>query len=66
MLKEIRRRLFELQDLKYKDFSCKLTPTVDPENVIGVCTLELLKLAYTESPLAARLYQEGRITHFFD
>ncbi len=29
--KEIRRRLFELQDLKYKEFSCKLMPTVNPE-----------------------------------
>lgn len=42
---EIRRRLFELQDLKYKDFSSKLTPTVDPETVIGVRTPELRKLA---------------------
>ncbi len=42
---EIQRRLFELQDLKYKDFSSKLTPTVDPETVIGVRTPELRKLA---------------------
>ena len=45
MLNEIQRRLFELQDLKYKYFSSKLTPMVDPENVIDVCTLELRKLA---------------------
>lgn len=43
--KEIRRRLFELQDLKYKEFSCKLMPTVNPETVIGVRTPELRKLA---------------------
>jgi 3-methyladenine DNA glycosylase AlkD len=42
---EIRSRLFELQDLKYKDFSSKLIPTVDPEIVIGVRTPELRKLA---------------------
>jgi len=42
---EIRQRLFELADLKYKDFSSKLTPTVDPEAVIGVRTPELRKLA---------------------
>ncbi len=42
---EIQRRLFELQDLKYKDFSSKLMPTVNPETVIGVRTPELRKLA---------------------
>ncbi|KUO78789.1 MAG: DNA alkylation repair protein, partial [Desulfosporosinus sp. BRH_c37] len=42
---EIRRRLFELQDLKYKEFACKLMPTVNPETVIGVRTPELRKLA---------------------
>lgn len=42
---EIRRRLFALQDLKYKEFSCKLMPTVDPDTVIGVRTPELRKLA---------------------
>lgn len=53
-LQEIQRRLFELQDLKYKDFSSKLTPTVDPETVIGVRTPELRKLAkeYAYTPLA--------------
>jgi 3-methyladenine DNA glycosylase AlkD len=42
---EIRRRLFGLQDLKYKEFACKLMPTVSPETVIGVRTPELRKLA---------------------
>ena len=42
---EIRRRLLELQDLKYKEFACKLMPTVNPETVIGVRTPELRKLA---------------------
>lgn len=53
-LQEIQRRLFELQDLKYKDFSSKLTPTVDPETVIGVRTPELRKLAkeYAYTPVA--------------
>ncbi len=43
--KEIQHRLFELQDLKYKEFSCKLMPTVNPETVIGVRTPDLRKLA---------------------
>jgi 3-methyladenine DNA glycosylase AlkD len=42
---EIRRRLFELRDLKYKEFASKLIPTVNPETVIGVRTPDLRKLA---------------------
>jgi len=42
---EIQRRLFELQDLGYKEFSSKLMPTVNPETVIGVRTPDLRKLA---------------------
>ena len=38
----VQDRLFELQDLKYRDFQCKLMPTVDPETVIGVRTPEHL------------------------
>lgn len=41
---EIEARLFELQDLKYKDFQCRLIPTVNPDTVIGVRTPELRKL----------------------
>lgn len=41
----IQTRLFELQDLKYKDFHCKLMPTVAREAVIGVRTPELRRLA---------------------
>ena len=42
---DIQQRLFALQDLKYRDFHCKLMPTVDPATVIGVRTPELRKLA---------------------
>ena len=41
----ILERLFALQDLKYKEFQCKLMPTVDPEAVIGVRTPALRRLA---------------------
>lgn len=33
---EIRKRLFEMQDAKYRLFQCRLMPTVSPEKVIGV------------------------------
>ena len=41
----IRRQLFELQDLKYRDFNASLIPNVDKETVIGVRTPQLRKLA---------------------
>ncbi|MBO5421908.1 MAG: DNA alkylation repair protein [Clostridia bacterium] len=41
----VRERLFELQDLEYKEFHSKLMPTVDSDLVIGVRTPELRKFA---------------------
>lgn len=51
----IRHRLFELRDLKYKEFSCKFMPTVNPETVIGVRTPDLRKLAreFSKTPQAS-------------
>ena len=42
---EIRQELFNLQDLKYRDFQAKLIPTVNPETVIGVRTPALRSYA---------------------
>lgn len=42
---EIRFQLFELQDLKYRDFNSSLIPTIDKSTVIGVRTPALRKLA---------------------
>lgn len=42
---EIKNRLFELQDIKFREFHTKLIPNVDPQTVIGVRTPELRKLA---------------------
>ena len=42
---EIRQTLFDLQDIKYRDFQSKLIPGKDAENMIGVRTPELRKLA---------------------
>ena len=41
----IQQRLFELQDTAYRDFQAKLIPGRDPENMIGVRTPALRKLA---------------------
>ena len=43
--KDIQARLFELRDLNYKNFNCKLIPTVNPDTMIGVRTPALRKLA---------------------
>ena len=42
---EIRQSLFDLQDIKYRDFQAKLIPGTDAETMIGVRTPELRKLA---------------------
>ena len=41
----LQARLFELQDLQYRQFQCRLMPTVDPDTVIGVRIPLLRKLA---------------------
>lgn len=33
---KVREDLFNLQDLKYKDFVAKLIPNIDRESIIGV------------------------------
>lgn len=42
---DISAKLFELQDLGYKDFHSKLMPTINPDVIIGVRTPLLRKLA---------------------
>ena len=41
----LEKELFQLQDLKYKEFHQKLMPTVNPDKVIGVRTPVLRKIA---------------------
>lgn len=42
---KVQKQLFELQDLKYRDFHAKLMPTIDKEKVIGVRTPTLRSYA---------------------
>lgn len=53
----ILRRLFEIQDLEYRDFHLKLIPNIDPEFIIGVRTPALRKLAQ-------ELWKEGNLQDF--
>ena len=70
----IRARLFAMQDLKYREFTAKLTPTLEKERIIGVRTPELRKyaveLSKTEDAAAfmatlPHLYQEVNNLHAF-
>ena len=45
MQKTIQQQLFALQDLKYRDFHAKLVPGMDVNDIIGVRTPDLRKLA---------------------
>lgn len=42
---ELQKRLFSMQDIKYKEFHCQLMPTIDSDTVIGVRSPRLRKLA---------------------
>lgn len=70
----VRARLLALQDPAYREFQCRLMPTVDPERVIGVRTPALRKLAaqLAGTPEAAeflellphRYYEENNLHGF--
>ena len=42
---DLYRKLYDLQDLKYRDMQIKIIPTINPESVIGVRTPELKSIA---------------------
>lgn len=73
-MNDILQHLFSLQDEPYRQFQCKLMPTVDPETVIGVRTPALRayarKLAGTPeaeaflNQLPHRYYEENNLHAF--
>ncbi len=73
--KFIQQQLLALQDLAYKEFHCKLMPTVNPNKVIGVRTPALRKLSKelwgtpkaTEflNSLPHKYYEEDNLHGFF-
>lgn len=47
MIKEkIRSRLFEMQDIQYRDFHSALIPNIDKEKIIGVRVPQMRKLPH--------------------
>lgn len=45
MIRDVRKRLFEMQDTGYRDFHARLVPTVENEKIIGIRTPILRKFA---------------------
>ena len=45
VIQKVKKELFSMQDLKYRDFHSKLMPTVAKEKIIGVRTPKLRKYA---------------------
>lgn len=45
MLRNVQKKLFEMQDKGYRDFQAKLIPTVDRKRIIGIRTPMLRKFA---------------------
>ena len=54
IIRKIQKELFEMQDLKYRDFHSKLMPTVDKEKVIGVRIPQLRKYASSFLKISSR------------
>jgi 3-methyladenine DNA glycosylase AlkD len=54
---EIRDKLFEMQDLGYKEFSAKLMPTVSSDKIIGVRTPLIRNLA-------KEIYKKNRLQDY--
>ncbi len=53
---DLHKKLYNLQDLKYRDMQIKIIPTVNPESIIGVRTPELKMM--TKEMLKAGDYKD--------
>jgi len=53
---DLHKKLYSLQDMKYRDMQIRIIPTINPESVIGVRTPELKRMA--TDILKAGDYQE--------
>ncbi len=56
---DITLKLFEMQDIKYRDFTSKLIPNVSPKSMIGVRLPQVKKLA-------KELYKSGEYINFIN
>lgn len=63
--REITDRLSALRDIQYREFQCRLMPTVAPERVIGVRTPQVRQLAKELSGSAAATDFLNTLPHFY-
>ena len=65
IITNVQTRLFELQDLKYRDFHAKLMPTVNKEKIIGVRTpaLRVFAKKYGKTDEAKEYLEKEGIEH---
>lgn len=45
MIRDVQKKLFEMQDIRYRDFHAKLVPTMEKDKFIGIRTPMLRKFA---------------------
>ena len=59
-MNELQTKLFEMQDLKYRDFLSNLLPGIDKETIIGIRTPVLRKFAkeFAKTEAAEAFLQE--------
>ena len=64
IITNVQTRLFELQDLKYRDFHAKLMPTVNKEKIIGVRTpaLRVFAKKYGKTDEAKEYLQVAKLS----
>ena len=62
---ELQQKLFELQDMEYRDFHSRLMPTIDKERIIGIRTPVLRKFAadFARTGMAASFLEE--LPHYY-
>ncbi len=60
---DLHKKLYGLQDLKYRDLQIKIIPAINPESIIGVRTPDLKNMA--KDSLKARDYKDflGELPH---
>lgn len=65
-MSSLQKQLFELQDLKYRDFHSKLLPGIDKEKIIGIRTPQLRKFAkaFAETEEAPLFLQDLPHTYY--
>ena len=58
-IEKLEEQLFEMQDLKYRDFHSKLLPGIDKETLIGIRTPMLRKFSreFAKTPEAEEFLQ---------